>query len=177
MKIGLISDTHDNVVNTLKAVRIFNERAVDYVLHAGDIIAPFMYWPLQRLNMPWRAVIGNNRGDLDLWKGLVSENPDCLQMNQDIELGGKKFHIVHEEDKAIKAAEDGDYDYVICGHTHTPLEKRIGKTRLINAGSASMTVEDKRCYDRAIISILDTETDDLERISINNGEHLFDLHF
>ena len=38
MKIGIISDTHDHHSNVIKAIRIFNERRVKYVLHAGDII-------------------------------------------------------------------------------------------------------------------------------------------
>ena len=40
MKIGLISDTHDNIDNILKAVREFNNREVDIVLHSGDFVSP-----------------------------------------------------------------------------------------------------------------------------------------
>jgi putative phosphoesterase len=40
MKIGLISDTHDNVENIRKAIKEFNDRNVDLVLHAGDFASP-----------------------------------------------------------------------------------------------------------------------------------------
>ena len=37
MRIGIISDTHDNHRNVSRAVEIFNERGTAYVLHAGDM--------------------------------------------------------------------------------------------------------------------------------------------
>ena len=40
MKIGIISDTHDDVDNTNKAIDIFKENDVKAVIHAGDIISP-----------------------------------------------------------------------------------------------------------------------------------------
>ena len=40
MTIGIISDTHDNVVNVKKAADKFKEAKVEFVLHCGDIICP-----------------------------------------------------------------------------------------------------------------------------------------
>ena len=40
MKIGLISDTHDNIQNIQKAIISFNEKLVRVVIHAGDIVSP-----------------------------------------------------------------------------------------------------------------------------------------
>ena len=41
MQIGIISDSHDHHSNVLRAIEIFNESNVEYVLHAGDIVSPF----------------------------------------------------------------------------------------------------------------------------------------
>ncbi|MEM3615578.1 MAG: metallophosphoesterase family protein, partial [Candidatus Methanomethylicia archaeon] len=41
MKIGIISDTHDRLQMIDEAVKRLNEENVEYVLHAGDYIAPF----------------------------------------------------------------------------------------------------------------------------------------
>ncbi|MEM2172632.1 MAG: metallophosphoesterase family protein, partial [Thermoproteota archaeon] len=38
MLIGLISDTHDNLIMIEKSVAFFNEKKVEVVLHAGDVI-------------------------------------------------------------------------------------------------------------------------------------------
>jgi len=47
MKIGIMSDSHDNMNMVAKAVELFNQRGVSRVLHAGDIIAPFFTIPLK----------------------------------------------------------------------------------------------------------------------------------
>ena len=41
MKIGIISDSHDHHENVLRAIEIFNDQGVEYVLHGGDIVSPF----------------------------------------------------------------------------------------------------------------------------------------
>ena len=49
MKIGIISDTHDDVDNTNKAIDIFKENDVKAVIHAGDIISPPIIKEFKRL--------------------------------------------------------------------------------------------------------------------------------
>ncbi|MDD9973593.1 MAG: metallophosphoesterase family protein, partial [Candidatus Poribacteria bacterium] len=39
MKLGVMSDSHDNIPNVKRAVALFNEIGVDLVVHAGDFIA------------------------------------------------------------------------------------------------------------------------------------------
>jgi uncharacterized protein len=38
MKIGLISDIHDNIQNIQNAIISFNDKNVEVVIHAGDIV-------------------------------------------------------------------------------------------------------------------------------------------
>jgi uncharacterized protein len=40
MKIGLISDTHDNIQNIQNAISLFNDKHVSFVIHGGDIVSP-----------------------------------------------------------------------------------------------------------------------------------------
>ena len=37
MKVGVVSDTHNNLKNCNKIVALFNEAGVDRVIHTGDI--------------------------------------------------------------------------------------------------------------------------------------------
>ena len=62
MKIGLISDTHDNIENILKAVRKFNSRRVDIVLHAGDFVSPIVLESFAGIKLV--GILGNN--DIDI---------------------------------------------------------------------------------------------------------------
>ena len=38
MKIGILSDTHDDIDNVNKAIDIFQENDVKAVIHAGDMV-------------------------------------------------------------------------------------------------------------------------------------------
>ena len=59
--IGIISDTHENEKSTQKAVAVFKERNVDFVVHCGDIISPPMLEHFKGLKM--KFVYGNNDGE------------------------------------------------------------------------------------------------------------------
>ena len=37
MKIGIIGDTHDNVINVKRAIQLFKRKKVNFVIHTGDI--------------------------------------------------------------------------------------------------------------------------------------------
>ena len=63
MKLGVMSDSHDNIPNVKRAVALFNELSVDLVVHAGDFIAPFAIDPLGDLNCGVVGVFGNNDGE------------------------------------------------------------------------------------------------------------------
>ena len=65
VKIGLISDTHDNFKTIEAAVKIFGEKRIGYVIHAGDITTPEAVEAFSGLKMI--GVLGNN--DVDK-KGL-----------------------------------------------------------------------------------------------------------
>lgn len=70
MIIGALSDTHDNLPKIEKAVKFFNKKKVDFVLHAGDFVAPFAVDRLNKLSCEWLGVFGNNDGEK---KGLASK--------------------------------------------------------------------------------------------------------
>ena len=63
MLIGIISDTHDHARNMLKAVRLFNEKKVELVVHCGDWVSPFMPDFCKELNCKIISVFGNNEGE------------------------------------------------------------------------------------------------------------------
>ncbi|MEA1871092.1 MAG: YfcE family phosphodiesterase, partial [Candidatus Bipolaricaulota bacterium] len=63
MKLGIISDTHDNMPKIARAVELFNERKVDLVLHAGDFISPITASEFTHLEAPLIGVFGNNDGE------------------------------------------------------------------------------------------------------------------
>jgi putative phosphoesterase len=63
MLIGIIADTHDNLVPTRKAIKLFNDRKVKYVIHAGDYTSPFTLKLFKELKCKYVGIFGNNDGD------------------------------------------------------------------------------------------------------------------
>lgn len=61
MKIGLISDTHDYIRNIQRAVREFNDKHVDIVIHAGDFTDPIVIESFKDVKLV--GVLGNNDTD------------------------------------------------------------------------------------------------------------------
>ncbi|MEO0083560.1 MAG: YfcE family phosphodiesterase, partial [candidate division WOR-3 bacterium] len=61
--IGIISDTHDNLPNIKRAVKIFNQRKVSLVIHCGDFVAPFTLLTFKELQCPLTGVFGNCDGE------------------------------------------------------------------------------------------------------------------
>ncbi len=63
MKIGVLSDTHDQGELIQKAVKYFNDENVSWVFHCGDWVSPFILHFFRELKAPLRGVFGNNDGD------------------------------------------------------------------------------------------------------------------
>jgi putative phosphoesterase len=142
MRVGIISDTHDNKDNVLKALQIFKNEGVKILFHLGDFIAPFTLKLFEGFNL--YAVFGNNDGEKLLLKKVAEDYGFVLEDGPlEVELFNKNFLLFHgwgSVEKTRKIAESlaksRDYDFVLYGHTHKRDFRRFGKTLLINPGEA-----------------------------------------
>ncbi len=97
MLIGLIADSHDHVPHINQAVKIFKERKVEVVLHAGDFCSPFTVPPFEGL--PLKAVFGNNDGDhFLLLQKFNSIGAEHIGTFGDLKIGGLKIALYHGTD-------------------------------------------------------------------------------
>jgi putative phosphoesterase len=130
-KVGVLSDTHDNMSQIKKAVDFFNRRKVDFVFHAGDTISPLTANVFKNLNCDMILIFGNNDGDkLYLTKrfeyiGVFYNDPYIGDIN------GKKIVVTHQPDIVDVMALK--YDIVIYGHTHEK-DLRMNKSLILNPG-------------------------------------------
>ncbi len=162
MKIGIISDSHDNRQNILKAVEIFREHKVKYVLHAGDIIAPFAARPFGHIEgVKFIAVFGNNDGDRILLDSTIKNLGGQIHNDFRGEIGSKKIFMIHSCSAIEEIAASGDYDVVICGHTHKTDIRKVGKTLYVNPGESTDWLTDEPA-----VVVLDLETMEAERIAL-----------
>ncbi len=149
MKIGIIADTHDNLPKFDKAIKFFKRKRVDYVLHAGDFIAPFAAAKLNNLSCDFRGVFGNNDGET---AGLTRVSagrigPSPLR----ISLDNRPIILVHDINTINPSAEQAQL--IIYGHTHTPEIRRLDSAVLVNPGECGGWLSG-----RCSVSIIDTDT-------------------
>ena len=148
MKIGIISDSHDDITNVNKAIEIFEEMNVESIIHAGDIISPPIIKEFKKLTesgVKLFAVFGNNDGEKKGLKSAINSiGGNLLGDIGKIEIAGLKFCIYHGQDlkKKEKIINSEKFDVFVYGHSHTKDPKyendvRIGnKTIVMNPGSS-----------------------------------------
>jgi len=133
MRIGILSDTHDNLPKIDKAVRFFNRKKVDFVLHAGDFIAPFAVARLKSLSCDFCGVFGNNDGEkkglVQISEGKIKESPLRITLEH------RRIILVHDIDSINLSNEEAEV--VIFGHTHKPGISHKGSYLLINPGECA----------------------------------------
>jgi uncharacterized protein len=163
MKIGLISDTHDKIGHILRAVKVFQNRNVDIVLHAGDFVSSIAIEAFAGVKLV--GVLGNNDTDV---RGLtLAFNKIHGDLNGEIFetlYDGLKFAVYHGTNIARKEGliNSGKYDVFVYGHTHRRDNRIIGTTKVINPGTA------KGLFFGffASVALFDTSSRNLEFISL-----------
>ncbi len=165
MKIGIISDTHDNLPQIRKAVKVFNREKVELVLHAGDFVSPFTSLEFKNLNCPLKGVFGNNDGDKlylqEKFKGIGELYPAPYNVN----INSKNVIMLHKEKLIDALAESQKYDVIIYGHSHRTDLRKIKKTLIINPGECGGWLTGE-----STIALLDLET--LEAKVINLADKI-----
>ncbi len=130
MRIGIFSDSHDNILKIQSAVRFFNKNKVDFVFHAGDYVAPFTIPKIQALTSQWRGVFGNNDGERD---GLVKISGGRIQEAPLVtSLGKRRIILVHDLSALNPRLKKADL--IIFGHTHKPEIIKRANQVFINPG-------------------------------------------
>ncbi len=159
MKIGIISDTHDNLSAISKAVEVFNHEEIEILIHAGDFVAPFTEKPFRTLNAPLVGIFGNNDGDKLLLKEKYREKEvgEIYEDPYDFEFGTKRIIVTHKPKIVDALAGSGMYDVVIYGHTHRAVIEHKGDTLIVNPGECCGYLSGKRT-----VAILDLKIWDVE---------------
>jgi putative phosphoesterase len=151
MLIGIMSDTHDNLIFVKKAIEVFNEKKVEYVIHAGDYTSPFTVKLFKELKCKYVGIFGNNDGD----KLLLLERAGGNIYNQPyiFTLSNKRIVVMHEHLVADALADSGHFDLVVYGHTHLPEIRKVKNTLLVNPGEVSTYL-----YGRSTVALVDLNT-------------------
>ncbi|MCJ7483015.1 MAG: metallophosphoesterase [Thermodesulfovibrionales bacterium] len=160
MLIGIMSDTHDNIPLVKKAIEIFNEKRVGYVIHAGDYTSPFTLKLFKELQCKYIGIFGNNDGD----KLLLLESAEGNIRNQPyiFTLRDRRIVVMHEHHVVDALADSGHFDLVIYGHTHKADVRKVKNTLVVNPGEVSTYL-----YGKSTVALVDLEKLEAEIVELN----------
>ncbi|MBN2001031.1 metallophosphoesterase [candidate division KSB1 bacterium] len=131
MKIALLSDSHDHLDVLHKAVDYCNKLNVAAVLHAGDLVAPFVQRALKNLRAPLTMVFGNNDGEKNGLRHVFQNQ--IFDPPYELELDGQKVLMLHDP-IVLPALEKSEvYDLILYGHLHEIYIKKE-KCLVVNPG-------------------------------------------
>lgn len=160
MIIGILSDSHDRSEAMATAVNMLVANGAEFLIHCGDVGSETMLDHLA--GIPAAFVWGNNDFDRrGLERCAANLGITCLGAMGELELGGKKFVVLHGDDERTKqrVLSEQRHDYLLQGHTHVKLDHRIGRVRCINPGALHRTRE-------KTVALLETTTDRLMFLSL-----------
>ncbi len=194
MKIGLVSDVHCNAAGLLRALEIIGD--VDELVCLGDSIYEYRFSnDVVRILRQRKAlvILGNHEEgffspaggraraseaiDRDLLDWLAAR-PHRLELR----IGDKKLLAVHSTPWEPRGAYvfphsseldrfgEVDADFVLFGHTHHQLVRRVGKVLVINPGSAG-DARDPGNGRRLSCAVLDTGNDEVIVTDFLDGSH------
>lgn len=159
MKIGIVSDTHDRVLDDLHEALA----GVDEILHAGDLCHEDVVVELETI-APVVAVHGN----MDT-RDLVEKLPAERLLDRE----GIRIALLHGHRQGRARVDDFVEKYrviapdvVIFGHTHEPLSRVWDRTHYFNPGTAGGVGNDATC---GLLEVVDAEFS-LEHIRLTASE-------
>jgi hypothetical protein len=160
MKLGILSDTHDQLERTRTAVAMLREAGAEGLIHCGDWTTPEMISVCAQL--PLWFVFGNNDADEvpALEAAATQAGATCLGWSGFIELAGRRIGVAHGHMRYdMRHITSQRPDYGFFGHSHIATDVRENGIRWINPGALHRA-------DEYTVALLDLSTDDLQWFKI-----------
>jgi putative phosphoesterase len=160
MRIGILSDTHDRLDRTVRAVETLLAEGADALIHCGDLTGPDIVYACA--NRPSYFVFGNNDDDdlPALRRAIAAIDGTCLEWGGEVTIAAKRIAVVHGHlTRDLRPLLQAAPDYLLSGHSHESHDRQEGPTRRINPGALHRAA----CY---TVALLDLGTDALRFLEV-----------
>ena len=155
MKIGILSDTHNDEQTTQKILSHFRNLKITTLIHCGDLTGP----SLIRKFEDFQVFLSYGNGDY--LTGQIAEELVHLGTNSQsanvisTTIESIPIAVVHGHDlQQLEILQKSNrYTIIFTGHTHESMDRSVNGTRTVNPGAAH-----SRGYHRATYAVFDPET-------------------
>lgn len=134
MRVIVISDTHARDIGQLSHELLTALEHADLTVHAGDFVEKNVLEGLRAIGEV-RAVHGNMDSE---------ELKTVLPAQDELVLNGRRTGLTHGSgaptgiaDRVKRMFEGKTMDIILFGHSHTPCNRMLGDTLMLNPGRAS----------------------------------------
>ena len=160
MILGIISDTHDKLKRTKRAIEMLQDAGAEAIIHCGDFVeAPLL---AACAVLPFWFVFGNNDSDTvpELRKAADDTGAVCLGWSGVVELGGKRIGVAHGHlTSDLRKVLEQRPDYLLFGHSHFATDYQEDGVRYINPGALHRAAE-------FTVAILNLKSDELKLLEV-----------
>ena len=137
MRIGVVSDTHNNLANVREIVALFNAAGVDRVVHTGDITKAKTLDVLAELDAPLHGVFGNNDVERDALDASIRAHGFAFsEPPLEVVWAGRRIVVVHDPRDLYELPADA-HDIALHGHTHMYRNERVNGALVFNPGECA----------------------------------------
>jgi uncharacterized protein len=160
MRLGILSDTHDELSRTRAAIQMLRDEGAEALIHCGDLASPPIVAACAAL--PFWFVFGNHDADEvpDLKQAALEAGAVCLGWVGEVELDGQLIAVVHGHMRYdVRQALATRPHYLLSGHSHIASDRREGLVRRINPGALHEA-------EQFTVALLDLQDDELRFLTI-----------
>lgn len=163
MKIGLMSDTHDNLSNLTYVLNEYREKGIETIIHCGDLTGLDMVSHFDGFRVIYLT------GNMDMLTGAIKSRLE--KMREDNFAGmvfkGKLDGVMvaathgHINNKIMDLVRQKKYQWIFHGHTHEKRDEVIRGTRVVNPGALGGLVRGPRTF-----CVVDLQADDVTFLKV-----------
>ena len=137
MRIGVVSDTHNNLSNVACIVELFNDAGVERVVHTGDITQAKTLDALAGLRAPLVGVYGNNDVEREALDAAAARHGfEFTDPPLRLTWASRRIVVVHDPLELDPELRTG-HDVVLFGHIHSRVIEREGGRLCFNPGECA----------------------------------------
>jgi putative phosphoesterase len=192
LKVAVVSDLHCNVAGLAQALELMGD--VDELICLGDSIWEYRFSnEIVRLlkERGARTILGNHEEGFFGPQGQRARQPEWIDRSLldwlaerphrlELQLGGRKLLAVHStpweprgtyvypHDTLLDRFAEANADFVLYGHTHHQLVRRLGRVLVINPGSAG-DARDNGNGRQLSCAVLDTVSEEVAVTNFPDG--------
>jgi putative phosphoesterase len=157
MRIGIVSDTHNNLRNVGRIVELFNAARVERVIHTGDITQAKTIHAFAGLEAPLWGVFGNNDQERESLEAAIAERGFRFA-DPPLELvwHERRIVVVHDP-RDLARMRAVDHAVALHGHTHRRTVTRDAGRLVFNPGECAGHLAGLNAVGTLDLATLETE--------------------